>query len=66
MSRAITLVRRGWPWLRWYCRTNLRADSAASDPELTKNTTSRSPGASPAMVAAASAAAGCAADQVGA
>ena len=66
MSRAITVVRSGAPWLRCHCRQNFTADSTASEPELTKKTTSRSPGASPAMVAAASAAAGWAADQVGA
>ena len=57
------LVRCGWPWLRWYCRANLIADSTASDPELTKNTVLRSPGARSLISVAASTDAGWAADQ---
>jgi len=41
------------------------ADSIASEPELTKNTVSRSPGASSVMSSAASTAAGWAADHTG-
>ncbi len=64
MSLEMILVRRGCPWLTWYWRANLMADSTASEPELTKKTLSRSPGASPAISVAASTAAGCAADQL--
>jgi len=42
----------------------LIADSFASEPEFTKKTTSRSPGASPAIIEAASIEAGCDADQL--
>ncbi len=49
------------PW--WYSRANLIADSAASEPELTKNVTPRSPGASSAISAAVRMAGGCAAAQ---
>ena len=60
VSRAISLVRFGWPVSLWYWRTSLNADSTASEPPDVKKTRFRSPGASSAIFAASSIARGCA------
>ena len=56
-------MRPGSPRAWWYSRANLIADSLASEPELTKKVTPRSPGASSAISAAARTEGGWAADQ---
>ena len=50
----------GVPLSLWYWRAIFHADSTASEPPDVKNTRLRSPGASAAMRAASSIAAGCA------
>ena len=64
MSRAIALVRCGWPIARKCSRASFHAASTDSEPPLVKKTRSMPGGATLASLAASSIDAGCAVPQL--